>query len=151
MSTIVVGVDGSEASKKALRFAIAEARLRDASVRAVYAWTLPLYGAGLGYVALPEPTELQKRADDMLEQTVREVVAQDGGVPVIAEAIEGVPAQVLVEQAGTSDLLVIGSRGRGGFTGLLLGSVSQQCTHHATCPVVIIRADEQAANSTSIE
>ncbi len=137
MALIVVGVDGSEESKAALRWAIEEARLRRSSVRALYAWSLR-YAGGSGYL-LPEGTvgEVERGGEEMLDAVIAEV--GNAEVDVERAAVEGVPSHVLVEAAQGADLLVVGSRGHGGFTGLLLGSVSQQCAHHASCPVVIVR------------
>jgi len=138
MSLIVAGVDGSEESKRALRWALAEARLRGARLRAVYAWTYP-FTAGPGYMQPLDPDlqgSLQKEAEHMLDEALAEVGTE--GVEVERAAVEGPPAAMLVEAAEGADLLVVGSRGRGGFSGLLLGSVSQQCAHHAPCPVVIV-------------
>jgi nucleotide-binding universal stress UspA family protein len=137
MAGIVVGVDGSEESKAALRWAVEEARLRGAPLRAVYAWSLP-YVEGLGLA--PTEDELESHERDgrgLLDAVIAEVGSE--GVDIERAAVQGGPARVLVEAAEGADLLVVGSRGHGGFTGLLLGSVSQQCAHHATCPVVIVR------------
>jgi nucleotide-binding universal stress UspA family protein len=128
-NVIVVGVDGSEPSKAALRWAVEEARLRHARVRVVHAWWVyPMLQPGA------DPTE-----------AVRTFVTETLGGQIDAEvtpvAVQGEQASAaLVDAAEDADLLVVGSRGAGGFSGLLLGSVSQQCTHHAPCPVVIVRA-----------
>jgi nucleotide-binding universal stress UspA family protein len=137
MALIVVGVDGSEESKAALRWAVEEARLRHASVRAIYALSLR-YAGGSGYL-FPEGTvgELERSGEEMLDAVIAEVGTV--GVDVECAAVEGGPSHVLVEAAQGADLLVVGSRGHGGFAGLLLGSVSQQCAHHASCPLVIVR------------
>lgn len=74
----------------------------------------------------------------MLEKAVDDALGVTPGVEVEQSVLEGTPAQVLVEAAQGADLLVVGTRGHGGFTGLLLGSVSQQAAHHAPCPVVIV-------------
>ena len=139
MANIVVGVDGSEHSKRALRWALKEAAVRHASVRAVYAWYPPLVPGSLGWVALPPAgvDEARAGAKDLLDATVDEVAA-DSGIEVGRVVIQGGAAEVLLDAAEGADLLVVGSRGRGGFTGLLLGSVGQQCAHHASCPVVIV-------------
>lgn len=138
MAAIVVGVDGSEESKAALRWAVAEARLRDASVRAVYAWSLPHVAGGVGPLIEPDIEMLQRDGERLLDAAIAEVDAE--GVDVERASVEGSPASALVEAAEGADLLVVGSRGHGGFVGLLLGSVSQQVAHHAPCPVVIVRA-----------
>ena len=144
MARIVVGIDGSDHSKRALQWALDEARLRKASLSVVYAWMLPVYATGYGFApgALIDPASMSEAANAQLDRTVDEVVGDTKDVPVERKAIEGMPSQILVEEAEGADLLVVGSRGHGGFAGLLLGSVSQQCAHHATCPVVIIRAEE---------
>ena len=138
MHRIVVGVDGSEESKAALRWALDEGRLRSARVRVIYAWTLP-HTTAWGYVPPIQLNiaALQHDAEEFLDSVIAE--AKTEGVDVVRAAVEGLAARVLVEAAAEADLLVVGSRGHGGFAGLLLGSVSQQCAHHAPCPVVIVR------------
>lgn len=122
---IVVGVDGSEESKAALRWALEEAKLRKASVRVVH--------AEHDYAGEQERT-------DWLDGIVREVAGESPGVEVAQSIVDGGAASVLVEAAKDADMLVVGSRGHGGFAGLLLGSVSHQCAHHASCPVAIVRS-----------
>jgi nucleotide-binding universal stress UspA family protein len=146
-SRVVVGVDGSEGSTVALRFAVGEARLRDAVLQVVYAWRLPLAVAApeasaLGVPLIPELTfaGLRDASVGTAEALVDDALAgiDTSGVHVERTIVEAAPAQALVEVAGGADLLVVGSRGRGGFAGVVLGSVSQQCAHHAPCPVVIV-------------
>jgi nucleotide-binding universal stress UspA family protein len=142
--TIVVGVDGSEAAREALGWALAEGRLRGAPVRAVYAWELtgelaapgPLLGGPLFGSVSPDPDELRRSAELRLKEIVDAVV---GSEAVERVAVQGHTAQVLVEQARAAELLVVGSRGHGGLAGALLGSVSHACAQHASCPVVIVR------------
>lgn len=137
MERIVVGVDGSESARQALRWAIAEARRRDATVEAVYAYHQPFV---TGYAAMGELDNLghfENEAQQVLDAAV-DAVDATGIPPVERKLLTGGAASVLVEEAKGASLLVVGSRGRGGFTGLLLGSVSQQAAHHATCPIVII-------------
>ncbi len=142
MGVIVVGVDGSKTSRAALRFALEEAALRDATLRAVHAWQFRYPGTvGLdGAYAVPgfDLDSMRNAADASLEAIVAEVIPDTGGVEVVRRVVEGTSADVLVAESQDADLLIVGSRGLGGFTGLLLGSVSQQCSHHASCPVVII-------------
>lgn len=137
---IVVGVDGSTSAQAALRFALAEARRRGATLRAVAAWHLPVAAYGGAFVP-PDP-ELASELEPGVRRTLERALADAGdeaeGVEVEPVVREGAPARVLLEEAGEADLLVVGSRGLGGFRGLLLGSVSQQCSHHAPCPVVIV-------------
>ena len=146
MPKIVVGIDGSEDAAKALGWALEEARLRHASLRVVHAWSVPLVLAlpSADAFGIPEPAEsmeqvraaLEKQADNVLEAALTRVDADD--VEIEGQIVEGKTARMLIEAASDADLLVVGSRGLGGFTGLLLGSVSQQCSHHAPCPLVIV-------------
>jgi nucleotide-binding universal stress UspA family protein len=138
MSFIVVGIDGSDESKRALHWALNEARLREAKLVAVHSWTYQL-AAGPGYMPGADPEvrgSIQKEAEKVIDDALAEFAT--GGVEIERKALEGQPSATLVEAAQGADLLVVGSRGRGGFSGLLLGSVSQQCAHHALCPVVIV-------------
>lgn len=137
--TIVVGVDGSEHGGRALDWAVKEAGLRSARLRLVVAWHLPpaVY-SGPGYIPVVGTRE-------SFEEFAREAGdaaatrARDAGVEADLVVREGQAAEVLLEEAANADLLVVGSRGHGGFTGLLLGSVSAQCAHHAHCPLVVVR------------
>jgi nucleotide-binding universal stress UspA family protein len=140
-NTILVGVDGSAASRAALEWAVEEARLRNARLHVVHTWTLPVsaYAAPVGAVLDGEVLDGVRDAAEQLVSAVLDDV-DAGGVEVDRSVVEGSPAASLLEAAENADLLVVGSRGRGGFAGLLLGSVSQQCAQHAPCPVVIVRA-----------
>ena len=149
---IVVGVDGSGSSKDAICWAVDEARLRKTKVEAVYAWQSPLV-MGFQYIPpdLIDPEALDRHAREIVEAAVAEVGDVPDDVEIVARAVEGPPAGVLIEASHDADLLVLGSRGRGGFSGLLLGSVGQQCVHHAVCPVVIVRprGDGETERSSS--
>lgn len=140
MARIVVGVDSSETSLKALRWALAEARLRSASVEMVHAFPRPELVGMTMVVTLPSDDELRAASDQVLAEAL-EAVGGAGDVPVTTHVGPGGPASVLVEVGAGADLLVIGSRGLGGFRGLLLGSVTQQVIAHAPCPVVVITPD----------
>jgi nucleotide-binding universal stress UspA family protein len=144
MSVIVVGVDHSAEAKEALRFALEEAKLRHATLRAVHAWQFGYIGVTGMEGGLPavggELHEFRDAAVAALDATLREAIPDAGDVEVERRVVEGAPAAVLVEESRGADLLVVGSRGHGGFAQLLLGSVSQQCAHHAECPVVIVRS-----------
>ena len=135
---IVVGYDGSAGARAALAWAVEEARLRDAALHVVNAWADPL-GEPNRYASLIQLEDVEGAADRVLQRGINEVVG-DADVVVKRETSYTSPALALVEASHDADLLVVGSRGRGGFTGLLLGSVGQQCAHHATCPVVIVHA-----------
>lgn len=160
MATIVVGVDGSPGSDAALRWALDEARLRNASVRVVHAYETPQLsaaeaGVGLGAPAAhavfsPEEVEglqanAEKEAHGVIDSSLSRVAGNsDDGPRIERVARPGSPAQALIEEGREAELLVLGSRGRGGFLGLLLGSVSQQLAHHPPCPVVILPPPEGA-------
>jgi nucleotide-binding universal stress UspA family protein len=142
---IVVGVDGSPSSKAALAWAVRQAELAGASVEAVIAWRYPVMAGGVPYAPGPiYTTDYGEFAATVLNSAVRETVDPDGPVKVSVTAREGNAAQVLLADSDGADLLVVGSRGHGGFTEALLGSVSQACVHHARCPVVIIREPASA-------
>jgi nucleotide-binding universal stress UspA family protein len=138
---IVVGVDGSAASRAAFRWALRQAELTGATVQAVTAWQYPVATGGYAWtpVALLDSTDLQEAAEKTLADEISEVVGARTDIKVQPLVTEGNPAQVLLEAAAGADLLVVGSRGHGGFASALLGSVSQHCVHHADCPVLIIR------------
>jgi nucleotide-binding universal stress UspA family protein len=134
MTRIVVGVDGSGASRAAVRWAAAEAKLRDAELVAVEAWEFsPLIFAADVPVALDE---LRSSVEEHLHSVVDDEVPE--GTDVTEVVVEKAPVPALLDECGPDDILVVGSRGRGGFSGLLLGSVSQQVAQHGVCPVVII-------------
>jgi len=142
---IVVGVDGSTPSKAALAWALEEARLRDASVQVVHAWQFPAVGlTTFGAAALPviAPEDLEHAAEETVQQMLAAVADRAKAVEVTSSVERGHPAEALVAAAKGADLLVVGSRGHGGFTGMLLGSVSSHVVHHATCPVVVVRGEE---------
>jgi nucleotide-binding universal stress UspA family protein len=148
MARIVVGVDGSTASKRALAWAVAEADLRKAPLLVVHAWLVPIAHDEIGLASsLDEATfaALRHAAETVAESSLAETGAVARGVNAKAVAVRGPAAPVLLDMAKHADLLVVGSRGRGGFKGLLLGSVSQQCSQHASCPVVIVRDGDEAS------
>jgi nucleotide-binding universal stress UspA family protein len=140
---ILVGVDGSSASLEALRWAVAEARAHGGGdIRAVLVWTVPF--TGLATSMAPEPYGLADSAlvEDESRLRLKSAIGAVGDtspVKVRAELIEGHPADVLRALSHDADLVVVGSRGHGGFTSLLLGSVSAQVVRHAHCSVVVVR------------
>jgi len=142
MAVIVVGVDHSEGAKAALRFALEEATLRKAKLRVVHAWQYAYIGAtGFegSYPALGgDIKELRDLAEKDLDATLQEAIPETGTIEIERRVVEDRPAAALVEESRGADMVVVGSRGHGGFAGLLLGSVSQQVAHHAACPVVIV-------------
>ncbi len=139
MAKIIVGIDGSDASRAALRWGAAEATLRGIPLVAIEAWEFsPLVFAADVPVAL---NELRTSVTEHLHSVVADEVGD--AVEVVEQVVEKAPVPALLDEASPDDILVVGSRGRGGFAGLLLGSVSQQVAQHATCPVVIVRPPEE--------
>lgn len=140
---IVVGVDGSGASLEALRWAVAEARAHGGGdIRAVLVWEFPYSGLATSMTpepyGLPGPAVYEQQARQRLESAIQ-AVGDTSAVQVHAELREGQPAAVLAELSGDADLVVVASRGHGGFAALLLGSVSAQVVRHSHCSVVVIR------------
>lgn len=135
---IVVGTDGSDNSVAALRWAVAEAKLRGAAVDVVYTWEYPPVIDPLGVSMLPGADDMTASAERLLAEVLRKVDVV--GARVSTRVLRGAPANALIAAAKDADLLVIGRRGHGGFMGLLLGSVAQQVAHHAPCPVVLVPA-----------
>jgi nucleotide-binding universal stress UspA family protein len=143
MSVILVGVDYSEGARAALAFAHEEARLRHGTLRAVHAWQFGFIDYRAFESVVPEIGdihELRGAAAAALDATLREALPDLDEVRIEQRVVEGTPGAVLVDESRDADLLVVGSRGHGGFAQLLLGSVSQQCAHHAACPVAIVRS-----------
>lgn len=156
---IVVGVDGSASSVQALTWALAEARLRgEATILAVHAFRPPETRSpyAYSYPYLPahlvnqmvdqdrawheeQEAAVRRAAEDLLDRAIAAAGGDDAGIAIKRVVLARDPAPALIELSRTADLLVVGSRGRGGFRGLRLGSVSQHCLHHAHCPVVVVR------------
>jgi nucleotide-binding universal stress UspA family protein len=134
--TIVVGVDGSEDSLQALRWAAHHALLTGGKVRAVTGWEVPAT-----IVLSPTYTEADyaRDAQETLQRSVRDALGPDPGVPVVTQLVQDRPARALVNEAEQADLLVIGRHGRGELPGVHLGTVASYCIHHAPCPVVVVR------------
>jgi nucleotide-binding universal stress UspA family protein len=143
---IVIGVDGSASSLAALRWALQQAKLTGGTVDAVVAWQMPAAMTGFGFapVAVADGSEMEQTAQRVLDQAVSKVASPEGGPVVRTLAVQGFPAAVLLGASAGADLLVLGSRGHGGFSGALLGSVGQHCVRHAHCPVVIVRGEAAA-------
>jgi nucleotide-binding universal stress UspA family protein len=141
---IVAGVDGSPSSISALRWAVRQAALTGAAVDAVMAWHYPAAAAGYGWApaGMEGSFDFTENAAKVLADAIGAAVDPGSGVPVHARVFEGDPARALLDACDGADLLVVGSRGHGGFAEALLGSVSQHCVHHAQCPVVVIRGKE---------
>ena len=141
---IVAALDGSPSSISALHWAIRQAGLTGAAVDAVAAWHYPVSSYGYVPVGDAEDYDFQKITEKVLSDAISGSLEPGSDVRVRSHAVEGHAAQVLIDASDGADLLVVGSRGHGGFTEALLGSVSQHCVHYAHCPVVVIRGQDQA-------
>ena len=137
---IVVGVDGSEPSRRAFRWALAEARLRGATVEALHAWRVPYIGGDPYTAAGFDPGLVEESGRDTLRHAIDAEDTSGLAGPVEQVLTSGGAAAALLDAAKEADLVVVGSRGRGGFASLLLGSVSHHVAHHAPCPVVVLPA-----------
>jgi nucleotide-binding universal stress UspA family protein len=139
---IVVGVDGSKSAAAALRWAVKQAEVTGDSVLAIAVWQYPIYVAGYGWApVVMEDVDMEGIAEKTLAEAVENVLKPGSPVRIERRVVEGYAPSVLVEASEDADLLVVGSRGHGTFTEALLGSVSQHCSHHAKCPVVIVRGE----------
>ncbi len=143
----MVGVDGSETSHEALRWAAEEARLRSSRLVTVYAWSFiaaqPIGDPGM--LAVPAgdlPGQLEAESDAAqvaLDAAVDAVLGAETGIEVERKLVERDPGEALVAESGDADLVVVGSHGRSGLTAALLGSVSRHVVDHAKCPVVVVK------------
>lgn len=139
MGKIVVGVDGSAGSREALRWAFAEAQLRSVTLEAVTVWQYPVTASLPTFGVMDTPSDFAAEArSTLIGILASEGITAEAPIPVTTLVAEGNPARALLDAAESADLLVVGSRGHGGFTGVLVGSISQQCVHHATCPIVVV-------------
>ena len=134
---IVVGVDGSEGSRRALRWAVTEAHRTNAAVEAITAWYWE--GAEGAMLAATNPREQVQHAERISSREVNAITTELGsGTPIAREVVEGYPVAALVEAARHARLLVLGSHGHGRLHHAVLGSVSDECVRQSACPVVII-------------
>jgi nucleotide-binding universal stress UspA family protein len=131
----VVGVDGSPSSLAAVDWAVTEARLRAGRIRLVSAWYYPPLASEVGDGVIDDT--FKKHAEQTLAEAL--AIVADQGIPVSGSVVEKAPAIAMLDAARDADLVIVGSRGRGGFASLLLGSVSSQVVHHANCPVLVLR------------
>lgn len=147
MARIVVGLDGSESARAALQWAVGQARLVGATIELVTACPFPHTVGPPGARFPVEPAEeVESRWRERQQEIVGDVVHERSDLDFESVVRCAHAAELLLERAEDADLLVVGTRGLGGFRGLLLGSVAQQCVTHSTCPVVVVRdgaADEQ--------
>jgi nucleotide-binding universal stress UspA family protein len=142
---VVVGVDGSPASALAMAWAARYAKAMGASVRTVMAWDYPApvghAPAGVAPASVTQDVEQAKRAE--LDKAVAGTLGDAPAVTIETKIVYGHASKVLIDESADADLLVVGSRGHGGFTGMMLGSVSTHCVTHAACPVTVVRHASQ--------
>lgn len=135
---IVVGIDGSPASRNALEWAVRQAELTSASLEIVSSWEWP---TSFGWSLIPEGFDPASDLQKMIDELLTSVRADHPNVPVTAKIVEGHPAPVLINASKGASLLVVGSRGHGEFVGMLIGSTSEHCVANAACPVVVFRGN----------
>jgi nucleotide-binding universal stress UspA family protein len=137
---IVVGVDGSAGSELALRWAVEQARRTGGTVHAVAAWDYPV---NYGVAYLEDRVDWAQDARTALKTAVEHVLSGADWPTIEQHVVQGHPVRVLLDAAADADLLVVGTRGHGGFAGMLLGSVSQHLSAHSPCPVVVVPPSER--------
>lgn len=138
---VVVGVDGSPASVKAVVWATHEAKLRNSEIEILHSWSMPFVVDPMAMMPMMFPVEeMVADAKKVVAGAVEIIAGIDAKARVITRIERGSASEHLITAGKSADLLVVGSRGHGGFAGLLLGSVAQQVANHATCPVVIVPA-----------
>jgi len=148
MTGIVAGVDGSSHSRDALEWAINESAIRQVplTVLTVSPVASSIFGPGFAPLRFPADEETRAQAEKATQQVVDDVLARRGdasGLPVTVRVISGIPADELIMASQGTDLLVVGTRGAGGFAKLVMGSVSSQVVQHSLCPVVVVPAAQR--------
>ena len=146
MPGIIVGIDGSDHSGRALEWAMKEAAIRHAPLTVITVHPV-IAGFSGRAVAYPTDDDLAGKARETAQEEVDKTLARLGGPgpeTVTVQGVSGFPAEVLITASRDADMIVVGSRGSGGFSRLLLGSVSSQVTHHARCPVVVIHSGDRS-------
>jgi nucleotide-binding universal stress UspA family protein len=131
---IVVGVDGSPSSQRAVRWAAQQAKLTGATLRAVSSWRWPNY-----ITIVPPGVDLASDTRRTLDEVLQEALTATEDLSVTRHVVEGPPGPALLTQAQDATLLVVGAQGRAAFPGMLLGSVAEYCVRHGSCPVVVVR------------
>jgi nucleotide-binding universal stress UspA family protein len=141
---VLVGVDGSEGSRRALRWAAREAAVREAALQPVMAWQ-DRYDFGELPLGPVDEEKIAAGAKERMDTMLAEVTGEDPALPTDPLVLHADAAQELCARSAGAALLVVGSRGHGGFAGLLLGSVSTKCAHHSRCPVAIVPGNGASA------
>lgn len=138
---VVVGVDGSEPSRQALRWARSVAQSSGSDIEVIATWAMPVTAGGLGWADVPMDWDRSQETAGMLDQVLAEVFGADQPQNLRTSVTHGFASQTLLEASKGAYMVVVGNRGHGGLTGMLLGSVSAACTERAACPVLVIRGD----------
>lgn len=143
MSKIVVGIDSTRPSAAALQWAIDEAKLRGSALEIVVSWDYPIMATAEPLmIPTPDRDTLVHSAESTAQKMLAEAGLDTAGIAYTIHTPEGRPGEELVNLAADADLLVVGSHGSGALKELILGSVSSYCTHHSTCPVVLVRTPD---------
>jgi nucleotide-binding universal stress UspA family protein len=140
---VIVGVDGSPQAEAALRWAARIAKAEGASIQVVCAWE---YATGYGWATVPMGYSLEDDMKELAQTSINAVFGDTPPVDLSVSVVEANPAQALIAAGKNALMIVVGSRGRGGFAGLLLGSVSQKVAEHASCSVLVIHGHSDAAD-----
>jgi nucleotide-binding universal stress UspA family protein len=146
MSGIIVGIDGSTNSERALEWAVQEAAIRQVPLKVITVFRRAISHWGAGAITDPQDDAVLIQAREAAQAATDKALARAGEArpkSVTVEAFGGVPAEELINASKDADMIVVGSRGAGGFARLHLGSVSSQLASHANCPIVIIPAEER--------
>lgn len=145
MPGIIVGIDGSDNAQKALAWAMKEAAVRRVPLTVLTVHPEAMGAWGLRPISYPADQEEQDRArqaaEEVVQKTISQLDAESRPESVTVQAVSGIAADELIKASADADLLVVGSRGHGGFARLMMGSVSTQVSHHAVCPVVIVPSE----------
>lgn len=150
MNATVVGVDDSRGARAAVAWAAQHAAATGGRLRVVHAYEFPVAWIDVYAPELPQWRQrAQQDAEEMTERVVSDVLEPGKREGVEVEVVEGSPVDVLHDESRDAAVVVVGSRGRGGFTGLLLGSVSQRVAQHAACPVVIVPTPPDASAAST--
>ena len=136
---IVVGIDGSDSSKEALRWAARLAPTLNATIHAVIAWEYPIFLGADG--AMPSSWMPDETAKEILKKSLDDAFGSERPTGLEASISQGHPTFVLLDASKDAEMLIVGSRGLGGFAGLLVGSVSSACAEQAKCPVLVVHGD----------
>jgi nucleotide-binding universal stress UspA family protein len=139
--TVIVGVDGSPSSTAALAWAARYADAIGATLHAVLAWHYPSVAGGppVGHTPEPVRSQVEQSRYEILDKAIESACRELPAIQVDRKVVYGHPAQALIDESRNAHLLVVGSKGHGGFTGMMLGSVSTHCVHHASCPVTVVK------------